>query len=465
MLKRTKDEFDIYTEASRENSRNGGMETEQMPLYAADHSYTVKEMMARARAAAAQEEWFDAHYWASLAVDACNGVDTNLEDARDIAERAWNELKNPPSIKDSEENLFYRKKEKGYVAFSEGDFLTAYYIFLELEESSSRTDRELERYFALSKESVENDYFFMDEAQNMDLLSTAHDVYFSLKNPDGTKNVFYIKSIMDSKVNGKLVRYLKDFYMASYAADNTFERLMKVPLAKAISQPVSSMSSEMLAMKGIAKSWRNVPYLKLMAVDRNSHGVESRPVYSYEESGLPEVLRKAASLTTAAAEGTYTQNYVVDTHLPNTMLLPMPYNDFMVLDTASSGFSSMTIISMRQFIKRATEYGFAAEVFMQSLVSRMLYPLFILILFVFAAIIGWNYRMEGEDAHFRTSWLPIVILYGFCMVLVVEISIYLFNVFNYVLVGAFKGGALAAAAIIYGGIFATVSIIFMSRKV
>ncbi len=465
MLKRSSDELSIYTDTSRKDEKFATVEDEQKPLYAADHSYTVKEMMAKAQAAMAEDSWFDAHYWASLAVEACNGTDTNLERARSIAEYAWTQLKNPKTFEDSEENLFYRRKREAYIALNEGDFLTAYYIFLELRESRRRPDPDVERYFALSKEAVENDYFFIDETEHMDLLSNAHDVYFSLRNPDGSKDVFYIESIMDSKVNGKLVRYLKDFYVASYTADGRFERLMKVPLVKAISQPVSSMSEDARALTGVSKSWRNVPYLKLMAVDRNTHGVESRPVYSYSERGLPNALRKIAGFREAPSDDTLTQVYSSDYRQPNTMLLPMPYGDFTVIDTASSGFSGMAIVAMMQFIRRAKEYGFASEVFTQSLVSRVLYPLFILILFIFAAIIGWNYRMEGEQVHFRTSWLPVVILYGFCMFLMMEIGMYLFNVFNYVLVGAFKGGALATAAIIYGCIFVAVSLLFMSRKV
>ena len=116
------------------------------------------------------------------------------------------------------------------------------------------------------------------------------------------------------------------------------------------------------------------------------------------------------------------------------------------------------------FIPNAVEYGFSAEVFRESLLSRVMYPLFVLILFVCAASAGWNYRIESKSPHFKTVWLFIILLFGLVMYLIVEIAFYMFNIVNYVLVGTFNQAALVAAAVVYVVIFILASFYFMSRK-
>ena len=98
------------------------------------------------------------------------------------------------------------------------------------------------------------------------------------------------------------------------------------------------------------------------------------------------------------------------------------------------------------------------------MVSRCTYPLFLLILFIVVASFGWNYRVEGENELFRTTWLLLIFLFGFVMFLFMEICSYLFSILNYVLVGALGGAALLVAFALYMIIFALVSVYFMARK-
>ncbi len=465
MLKNTKDALEIYNDRNLKNKSYVTVSEKEMPLYSQDHSYSVKELISRAREAYEKQDWFNAHYWACLAVEACKGVDTNLDVAHDIADKAWNILRVPERYESSEENRIYQKKQKGYIALNSGDCLQAYYVFLELKKSIGRSDPDVERFFALAKEGMENQYFFIDETQNIDLLSNGHNVYFSLKNPDGSKNIYFIKSLMDSKESGKSVRYLKGLSIVKYDHNGNFIHSAEIPIAKVVAQTTSVFDEDSKKILGINKSWKSVPYLMMLAVDRNTQGLVSRPSYRYSETGLPVEILKEEELTGLAVElSAIPPAEEVSRYVANTAILPMPYSDFASINTASEAASSMTIFSLMHFIPNAVEYGFSAEVFRESLVSRLMYPLFILILFIFAASAGWNYRIESNSPHFKTSWLFIILLFGMAMYLIVEMAFYMFNILNYVLIGTFNEAALVAAAVVYIAIFICASFYFMSRK-
>ncbi len=467
-LKRATDEFDKW-EHLDEGVNYVTADAENRPLYVKDHSYSVSELMQMSRDAAFDKKWFNSHYWASLAIDACKGVNTNLDEANILATEAWNELKNPEDFADAEQYRIYRLKWKGYSAYakSEPDYLTAYYILYSLHkelEAKRETDPDVEYYLARAKEGMENQYFFIDETDNFEELATGRDVCFALKNPDGSKDVVYAKYVMDSPTVGNTIRYLKDMTITQYSSSGRFLCSVYVPLAKAVSLSTANIDEEEKKNIGIEKGWKEIPFLMMMAVDRDTQGKASVPVYSERESGLPQKIMEETGLTAAggiAPKGISPYMMQRNTY---TMRLPMEYSDFASIDRASAGAETMTLFSLMHFIKNAQEYGYAKESFSQTLLTRCLYPLFVLILFIFAAAVGWNYRIENSKALFRTSWLLAIIVFGVVMFFVSEMAFYLFEMLNYVLVGICKGGAFPAAVVTYIALFVLASLYFMSRK-
>ena len=442
---------------------------ENRQLYMQDHSYSVSELMEMSRTAASDKEWFRSHYWASLAIDACKGVNTNLDEANILASDAWNELKNPAEFADAEQYRIYREKWKGYTAYakSEPDYLTAYYILYGLHKelaARQETDPDVEFYLARAKEGMENQYFFIDETDNFEELATGSNVCFSLRNRDGSKDVIYAKYVMDSPKVGNSVRYLKDMTIVQYSDSGRFLCSVYVPLAKAMGVSTRNITDEEKKNIGIDERWKEVPFLMLMAVDRENQGKASVPVYYKTETGLPGPIMEEVGLSAlggVAPKGISPFMLQQDTY---TMLLPMEYGDFASIDRASAGAETMTLFSLMHFIKNAQEYGYAKENFYQTLLSRCLYPLFVLILFILAAAWGWNYRIENAKAVFRTSWLLAIIVFGVIVFFMSEMAFYLFEILNYVLVGVCKGGAFPAAVVTYVALFVLASLYFMSRK-
>ena len=429
-----------------------------------DRSYTIKELLEKSKTCASQEKWFESHYWAALAVEACKQEGLTVEEAVVLANDAWEKLKEPLGEDTREENEYFRDKKAAYDSYMAKQYLEAYYRFKNLSKPERKhvDDPEVKYFLSLSEYALKNSYFFIDETENMAKRENKHDIYFSHQNPDGSKDVIYIRGALDVKETGGDVRYLDGLTVINYSKAGSFLWQMFVPIAKVVSQPVSSLPEDSLRELGINKKWKSVPLVMLKAVDREDETKVSEPIYSFEESGLPKVLADAANIksfeTKAAA------NIVPFFNTGNTFVLPMAYNDFSNVNDAASGPDRMNILSLHNFIKNAAGYGFSTEVFSKNLVCRAVYPLLLLVLFVFAACMGWNYRIETDVEHFKFRWLFLIPVYGLLMFVIIELCQYMFNTVNYVIVSTFGGAGIFVAAVLYIITLAIMSIIFMSRK-
>ena len=61
-----------------------------------------------------------------------------------------------------------------------------------------------------------------------------------------------------------------------------------VPMAKAISLNTDNIDDEEKKKLGIEKNWKEIPFLMMMAVDRDTEGKVSQPVYKDTETSLPK---------------------------------------------------------------------------------------------------------------------------------------------------------------------------------
>ena len=88
----------------------------------------------------------------------------------------------------------------------------------------------------------------------------------------------------------------------------------------------------------------------------------------------------------------------------------------------------------------------------------------LLIIFVFAAVLGWNYRIEGSKGLFKFRWLFLIPLFSVITYIGLEIVMYVFDTVNYVIVGMCGISGIAVSAIVYIILLAILSVIFISRK-
>ncbi|MDO5772894.1 MAG: hypothetical protein Q4P16_01120 [Spirochaetales bacterium] len=467
VLKLAEDSVDLLIDNEMHGKKNApAAEKVQKPLHVKDKGHTILELLEKSDSAAQKKHWFDAHYWANLAVEACDGKNTNLDAAVEKSNYAWKMLSLPVEFDNSAERNYYKIKKDGYVAFSRGDFLKAYYTFLGLKNNYAQAadDPDVKKFLALSEEDLENQYFFFDETKYIEELSDSHKVYFSLDYPDGSKNVFYISNAMDIKKEGSLVRYMENFNVVHYDENGKFAYSFFVPFAKAVAQPVSEFGEENLALLGIEKKWEYVPFVILQSVDRNTEGLVSRPVYSYEPTGLSELDAQNLGIENPQKKEHSAKSIPLNIKKASSMVLPMQFSDFNLINAAACGAKEMPLPVLFKLLPRASGYGFSQEVFAQNLVQRGTFPFIMLIMFVFCACIGWNYRIENPDEIFKFKWTLLIPVLGFIMIVAFNIVLYFFNMLSYVLVGLLGTNAVFAAAAFYVLIFFAASVLFLSRK-
>lgn len=450
-----------------------------LPLNSKEFSYSVKECLEKSAEAKEKEDWFLAHYWAEIAVNICPGTDTNYMNAKFASGEAWQALQSPEGFGNEDDRLYYNQKKLAYSALNSSeisDKVRAYYMFKGLEKwpDRVRTDPDVEKFMALAQESLEREYFFTDEIENLSQRLTSRNIYFTLEDDNrNLRNVYFIRGVMDTSHDGRSVRYLEDFYEIMFTADGKFVRMMHAPVAKVLSVSKDLFEEGTYEELGMDSKWRSVPFVMLKAVDRETESKEIAPVYSYDESDIPgDVLSHIGFMEDANPRiienfmnwrGSINKSvYGSDEH-KFTKFLHMPFDDFAIINKASDGPDKMNLVSLMAFMGSVTKYGYSYDIFAKNLVGRLLYPLFVLSLLIIAATMGWNYRIEDEGTRFKFIWLFLVPLYGAVMYVVLEICTYLFNIVNFVLIGLTGTWEMFVAFVLYVLVFVLVSFNFLAR--
>lgn len=443
----------------------------ELPLAKADELYSPKLLMEKSEKAKAQKNWFDAHYWATLAVKGSNTKDLIHEKAIEAANYAWNRLRESGDFNNDDEREYYVLKRDAYSAFNASNYLKAYYLFLGLQKRNQERDEledpDVTRYLALSQEQVENQHFFIDETEGMDKLPSERDIYFSVTQPGVGTQVFFINRSASVQKTGGYVRYMQDVYMVSYDAEGKFQYMLHSPFAKGLAVSADYFDVETKNILGISKDMKYILELQLISVDRETEGIISNPEISYIQSGLSEDNKKFFEdkmFLKNSKAGKNLSKINESIQIPKVLFIPIEFNDFSIITEVSHGSKNMNLLHLNNFISKCEKYGYSSEIFIQSLVSRGSYPILLLCFIVFAASLAWNYRFEDEDAVFKFRWIffmPVLFIITF---LFFEIAYYVCNVFVFVLVGMFGGLALIVTFVLLIITLLILSIVFLSRK-
>ena len=374
-----------------------------------------------------------------MAIDASSPKDINVPALKDISAVAWNHISQAQAEKITEEQKIYAKKVEGYSALISGDFLKAYYIFrtLSLKSKALSVDPDVVRYLNIANEKLEEEYFFIDETFNLQGFETVNNVHFSIRNNDGTTSVYFIKGVTPVADSASLVQYLRGLSIFVIDYDGKYKLGKYVPYAKMSSLSTDFFDAESKKLIGITDSIKEIPYIMVNSVDRNKEGVIHKPI------------RKGGY-------GRYFEE--------NFVLLPIPYEDFDLVKQASADLDSMNIISLFKFMNKATFFGYSQEVVCQTLLDRILYPLFVLVLLVFIAYTAWNGRLL-EDKLFKFKWVLVFPIFACSFHIIYNILFVLFRFVNYgflSLVGI--DFALVVGIIFYILLLFIISLLFLSRK-
>ena len=371
------------------------------------YSYYLK-----AKDAYDKKEWFNAHFFAETGISLATPKDPNLEDLKKISNSAWNNLSEYHNLEKNEEQQIFDKKYEGYLALVQKDDLKAYYLFKQLCMSSRQmqSDPDVKFYLEIAENRVNEKSFFIDETFELESFENANDIYFACNYKDGTKDLVYFKGMTCVQETGNSVQYLRDLTIITIDNEGNFYRKMNVPYAKVLPVSVKNIPPSVKQLMGIEDDVESIPYLMLKSIERERENSEVFPVYTYSDGSVG--------------------------NKPEYLLLSMPYEHFLMLENFKNNVTSIPLPQLLKLAKISEQYGFLEEMFTQSCLDRLFYPIWILILFLLISTFAWNNRV-GSGQYFKLTWVfafPefLVISYVFY-----KLSMFIFKLINFTLLGVF----------------------------
>ena len=382
---------------------------------------TISSLLRKSDAAMAEGRLLDAHYYAYLAVVSGNPSEINYIDAKRRASEAWNLISEPASFVVSEDMELFRKKRFAYLLLLSGDDRGAYYRFSELSRISESVarDPDVSKYLKIATERVQNQYFFIDEVEDLKKFESDKNVYFSVPHADGSRDVVSILGITPIRDSGRAVQYLRSFSVYSFDSDGNFVRSVSSPYAKMVSESASSFSDRTLRMFGVEGGAGDVPYILLRGLDSRLPGRGAMPEFGFGPG------------TDSKANQEFSKT--------NFLILPISSEDFSLICDCSAGAQKMNLVSLWKFYRKARNFGYSGEIFGATLIQRLSYPFLLLVLFVFLAVVAWNYQLSRRQ-FFKFKWILIFPVLSAFLYFAFELLQFVMRVLTYASIG-FAGNA------------------------
>lgn len=140
----------------------------------------VRELLVKAGEFFEEEDYFSAHYYASLASE----IEKNNRSAQILKEETWKKLNGfEPDNSSKEAASLFESKLRGYRALQAGEFLSAYYLFEELRRKFPR-DSEIAEFGDAAERALETVAFFKDEVQNLLVLPGSDNILYMTAGDD-----------------------------------------------------------------------------------------------------------------------------------------------------------------------------------------------------------------------------------------------------------------------------------------
>ena len=321
------------------------------------------------------ERYYDSHWLAALAERLAGGGSIEEGTARTLASRAWDKIQElEPNALEKEKFSLYRMKRDAYEAMNYGNWVNAFYAFQELS-ALTPNDPDVIKYLEACKNGVLRMAFFIDEL-DMSLGTTLGSAVFSLPGPDGGRLIARFNSLALLKDNAYA------WGAETLSADNEGRLRYRVNSEYGKIIPVTGRDLE--------GNPDNKTVLLLQALDRADKTKTSDPVWT-NDSGIPGPEYGA-----------------------NQILLPVSYDDFLLLSRVKQGKEALSFRELFTAEKTFENFGYLKESFRAEIFRRLGNAVFFLPMAVLALILGWRYRARKKPRYVYVPMLVLlpVVFYG-----------------------------------------------------
>jgi hypothetical protein len=321
--------------------------------------------IALGEAAFAVENFYDAHWYATLAARLAPIGSIEVANANRLAARAWDRIGSlEPNAREKEMQALFRQKQSGYQAMVSGDWVQAYYIFLDLIEKTP-DDPDTKRFLAESEKGVKASSFFIDEI-NLFLGENLTHAVFSLpvkiRGAEPGRAVFRFASLSTASD----CAYGADLEMLSFDSQSRPYAQLNAPFVKVLPFAADNQPKSLMLMR---------------ALDRQDQSRRFESEWSIEG---------------AARRG------------DAQIILDISFDDFLVLSRVRRGLPNMPMAELFSASKKFGATGYMAETFQAEILSRLGNVLFFMPVAIIALIIGWRCRTKNRARYMFVPMLAVL---------------------------------------------------------
>jgi hypothetical protein len=332
----------------------------------------VTEALVMGKAALEAEQYFDAHWLATLAGRLARPGSLEAADAARLAGLAWNAVQSlAPHVRESQLYDAFRLKRSGYEAMVSGDWIRAYYIFQELRELSPN-DPDAANFFIKSEQGAQETAFFVDEME-LAVGEVLTDAVFSLP---------------VTSAPGRPGRGVLKFSGLSGFSDYSYGFGLEYISFDGDARPVSRVEARYAKILPLRLDTRPQITILMQALDRHDRNNRWTPLWAADPA-LPPSPEEAVP---GAAQ----------------LLLDISYEDFLLLSRIRRGLDNLQMGELFSAARRLGAAGYLPEVFEAEMVYRLSVPLFFLSLSILSIVIGWQFRAKRRPRYIFIPLLPLL---------------------------------------------------------
>lgn len=327
-----------------------------------DENITVEKAIETAEYELQNKNWFNAHYYATLAVQLANDRNADKDKALRLASYAWNMIDKLSTTSDQErEYSLFKAKYTGYNLYQQGSYIESYYHFLDLSTKYPK-DPDIIFFLALSKQKVQEFTFFIDEVSDYEFFESHTDKLLKIPCLDGGYCIVFFRglSILNDRNLNNL--FFRDFYLLKYKDEN---------LEYSVYTPYSKMILEV-----DSNTQKTYPVLLLNSIDKKNKDISFKAVFSGNiTSQLKSVLSDLFSV-----------------------------QDFYTALDSSYGVETLSLPQSMELLSRFNDFAQPREILLSNIIFRISYPLFFLVLCMFAPVFGFKLS-KPLTRKFQFYWI------------------------------------------------------------
>jgi hypothetical protein len=317
-----------------------------------------------------REDYFSAHYYADLAYR----IDPDRRDARRLAARARQMIASRDLSKlEAEEKKLFERKRQAYEYFVKEEYLKAYHAFRDLRERYGE-DADVISYLRKSEQRLNEETFFLEEAEQIDTLPGATQLLFVNHREEDEREIVYIGKLAGVETGV----FCKDIEVLSFNSAG----LLYHYYAK-----YGELRDGSINLHGVARTSR-----ERQSIPRYLSGVSR-----LRQERLPYFLALSPSLE----------------QLPNLQ----------AGQSKSATAETLGFFSLWQARRQIQHYGYLEPFISSEILNRILLPFSFLVLSLLSIAAGWRFQARWLGHPY---WILFVFLPLFPLVAVVLTGLYLY---------------------------------------